>query len=73
MKYTVKVLLEDSNKIKELQSLIEELKEENRILKNQAANAESKLVLEMQRSLRLQDELREANGTIRNLRECGHY
>ena len=69
MRYIVKVLLEDSNKVKDLEQQILDLKEENRVLKQRTAEAESKYILEMQRCFRYQDELREAHGTIRYLRD----
>lgn len=63
---TVRVLLEPSEKIREYENLIAQLREQLQQSDRRAVDLQSKLIMEMQRSMRLEDEVRELGRNYRN-------
>lgn len=64
--YTIKIFLEDSARIKELEQQVEFLENQLQEAKAKVKKAEYAYICEIERSMKLNDELRALNG--RNLR-----
>ena len=63
---TVRVLLEPSERVRELENTVKQLREQLNVSDRRALELQDKLIQEMQRSMRLEDEVRAYDRRIRN-------
>ena len=63
---TVRVLLEPSERVHELENMVKQLREQLDVSDRRALELQDKLIQEMQRSMRLEDEVRAYDRRIRN-------